>query len=281
MDDLQATVDEWANLAGVFAIARALLLLAIGALAARMLGRLVDRSVGERLGRDSALLLRRLVFYSIFAGFSIVALRELGFDLSVLLGAAGILTIAVGFASQTSAANVVSGLFLIGERPFGLGDVIRVGATTGEVLSIDLLSVKLRTFDNLMVRVPNETLIKSEITNLTRFDVRRIDLPLSVAYKEDLERVLELLMEVADAHPLALEEPRPLVIFTGFGDSGVAVQFSVWTARQNFLALRNDLYTRIHARFRDAGVEIPFPQVALHAGSGSAPLGIELDESRR
>jgi small-conductance mechanosensitive channel len=276
MEGLDASGPGWTSAAGLLAIARALLLLAFGAFAARTLGRLVHRSVVDRLGAHSAALLRRAIFYAVLAIFSIVALRELGFDLSVLLGAAGILTIAIGFASQTSAANVVSGLFLIGERPFGLGDVIRVGSTTGEVLSIDMLSVKLRTFDNLMVRVPNETLIKSEITNLTRFDVRRIDLLISVAYKEDLERVSELLLEIADAHPLALEEPRPLVILTGFGDSGVSIQFSVWGARANFLELRNGLFTRIHAGFRDAGVEIPFPQVALHAGSDSRAIGVDL-----
>ncbi|MDH4016880.1 MAG: mechanosensitive ion channel, partial [Actinomycetota bacterium] len=90
------------------------------------------------------------------------------------------------------------------------------------------------------------------------------------------ERVIEVLIEVADEHPLALEEPRPLTILTGFGDSGIGIQFSVWVARENFLALRNDLYTRIHRRFGEEGVEIPFPQIALHAGSGSRPFGVDL-----
>ena len=118
--------------------------------------------------------------------FCVSALRELGFKLSVLLGAAGVLTVAVGFASQTSASNIISGLFLLGERPFSVGDVIRVGSTTGEVLSIDLLSAKLRTFENLFVRIPNETLIKSEVTNLSRLPVRRLDLKIGIAYKEEV-----------------------------------------------------------------------------------------------
>ena len=83
--------------------------------------------------------------------------------------AAGLLTVALGFAAQTSASNLISGLFLLGERPFVVGDVIRLASgITGEVVGIDLLSVKIRTFDNLLVRVPNETLLKSELTNLTR-----------------------------------------------------------------------------------------------------------------
>ena len=109
------------------------------------------------------ILLKRAIFYGIMILMSMSALRELGFDLSVILGAAGILSVAIGFASQTSASNLISGLFLMMERPFSIGDVIRVEQTTGEVISIDLLSVKIRTFDNLYVRVPNESMIKTHM----------------------------------------------------------------------------------------------------------------------
>jgi hypothetical protein len=88
------------------------------------------------------------------------ALHQAGLKLGVLPGAAGILTVAIGFASQTSASNLISGLFVIAERPFVVGDIIRVAETTGEVLSVDLLSVKIRTFDNLYVRIPNEGIIR-------------------------------------------------------------------------------------------------------------------------
>jgi len=115
-----------------------------------------------------------------------MALRIIVRLMGLLLGAAGILTVAPGFASQTSASNLVSGLFMIAEHPFGVGDTIRLGSIAGEVPSIDLLSVNLRTPDNLYVRIPNETMIKSEITNLTRFPIRRLDLEIGVAYKENL-----------------------------------------------------------------------------------------------
>ena len=121
------------------------------------------------------------------------ALRELGFDLSVVLGAAGILSVAIGFASQTSTSNLISGLFLMLERPFSIGDVIKVDSTTGEVISIDLLSVKIRTFDNLFVRSPNESMIKTQVTTLTKFPIRRADLQVGIAFKEDIERVKEIL----------------------------------------------------------------------------------------
>lgn len=262
-------------------IVRAVVLLAIGLAAAPLASRLVRRLAADRFSVHHLLLIRRIVFYGVLGLFVASALRELGFSLAVLMGAAGILTVAIGFASQTSASNLISGIFLIAERPFEVGDVIRVGNTTGEVLSIDALSVKLRTFDNLFVRLPNEMLIKTEVTTLTRFPIRRLDLTLGVAYKEDVEQVRQVLMAVAERNKLCLDEPPPLFIFTGFGDSALTLQFSVWATRQNFLALRNSITAEIKAAFDAAGIEIPFPHRSLYAGEVTRPFPITIVEPGR
>jgi small-conductance mechanosensitive channel len=279
MPELVPQLAEFVSAQRLLGVARATFLVVAGFVLARMAARLVIGAVGTRLDAHGSQLLRRAVLYTVLVIFAVSALRELGFKLQLLLGAAGILTVAVGFASQTSAANLVSGLFLIFERPFSVGDVMRVGTTTGEVLSIDLLSVKLRTFDNLFVRIPNETLVKTEITNLTRFPLRRVDLPIGVAYKEDLERVRETLFEVASRNPLSLEEPQPLFIVLGYGDSAINLQFSVWGLRQNFLDLRNSIQREIKEAFDRAGIEIPFPHRSLYAGSATEPLPVRLVET--
>ena len=257
---------------------RAALILLIGLPLVRLLSGALYRMVRVAMGEHGAVTLRRVVFYGLSTIIAMAALRELGFNLGVLLGAAGVLSVALGFASQTSASNLVSGIFLVAERPFGVGDVIRIGTTTGEVLSIDLLSVKLRTFDNLFVRVPNESLIKSEITNLTRFPIRRLDLQVGVAYKEDIARVREILIAVADRYPLCLDQPRPLIIFQEFGDSALNLQFSVWAKRENFLALRNTMPEEIKRAFDDAGIEIPFPHLSLYTGSVTEPFPVRVIE---
>jgi len=244
-----------------------------------ILGRVTGNTLARTFGKDDAqrsMILRRIPFYGIVGLFTASALMELGFDLGVLLGAAGILTVAIGFASQTSASNVISGLFLLGERPFSVGDIIRISGTTGEVLSVDLLSVKLRTFDNLFVRIPNETVIKSEVTNLRRFPIRRVDLQVGVAYKEDLETVREVLMEVADQNPLCLEEPAPLIIFQGYGESSINHQFSVWGPTDHYLELRNTIPLEIKEAFDENGIEIPFPHRTLYAGSETDPFPVQV-----
>lgn len=257
-------------------VVRAVILVSSGLLLAMLASRLSVRTLRHRLTPHVLQLIRRVSFYGILGLFAASALRELGFSLAVLMGAAGVLTVAIGFASQTTASNLISGLFLIGERSFEIGDIIQVGSTTGEVLSIDSLSVKLRTLDNLYVRIPNETLIKSEVVTLTRFPIRRFDLLLGVAYKEDLDRVREVLVKVAEANVLCLDEPAPLFIFTGFGESSLNIQFSVWARRENFLDLRNIISAEIKRAFDEAGIEIPFPHRTLYAGEATKPLPVQI-----
>lgn len=274
MNDLLTTLGRYVTPEQVLNLTRALILLAVGLLLANLLARVTRRLTAERLPQQQAHLARRLVYYLTLGLFLIAGLHQLGFQLSVLLGAAGVLSVAVGFASQTSASNLVSGLFLIFEQPFQIGDIIEVGGTTGEVLAIDLLSVKLRTFDNIFVRLPNESLIKTEVRTLSRFPIRRADIRIGVDYGSNLELVRQALLEVAERNPLCLDEPAPLIIFLGFGDSSMDFQFSVWATRENYLALKNGIQEEIKAAFDERGIEIPFPHVTLYMGElkdGTAP----------
>ena len=261
------------------AITKATIILLVGFLVAKFLSNLVTRFNFANMTNHGQILLKRAIFYGIMILMSMSALRELGFDLSVILGAAGILSVAIGFASQTSASNLISGLFLMMERPFSIGDVIRVEQTTGEVISIDLLSVKIRTFDNLYVRVPNESMIKTQVTTLTRFPIRRADLILGIAYKEDIEQVKALLALLADNNPLCLSEPAPLFILKGFGTSSVDIQFSVWAKKENFLVVKNEMYQQIKEAFDNNGIEIPFPHLSLYSGEVSKPIAFTLTDN--
>lgn len=251
-------------------------LLVLGIVLATFVARSVGRLVEARTTRHHQVMIRRVFFYLVFLLFAIAALREAGFSLEVVLGAAGILTVAIGFASQTSASNIISGLFLVMEKPFQIGDTIEVDATIGEVVAIDLLSVKLRTADNLYVRIPNETLIKTRVINRSRFPIRRIDLVLGIAYAEDVEKVQDLLLELAQQNTVCLEEPKPFVLVTGFGASSVDLQFSFWVPREEFLDGRGSMMIAVKKALDEHGIEIPFPHTSVYAGSHSEPFRVQL-----
>ena len=238
-------------------------LVVVGVPVVFMVSRTVQRWVGAQATPQRGLVVGRLLLYTGLLGLAMTVLQQLGFRLTPLLGAAGILGIALGFAAQTSVSNLISGFFIMGEQSFVVGDVIEVGGRTGTVLSIDMLSVKLRTFDNQFVRIPNETLVKSEVVTKTRFPIRRVDVHVGVAYKEDLEAVRTLLLEVADANPDVLMEPEPVFIFQGYGDSSLNILFGVWATREKWLAVKTAIHLDIKKALDEAGVEIPFPHRTL------------------
>ena len=256
--------------------ARVILLVVVGFPVLLLLSALIKRVTKKRFSEQSAMLVRKAVFYAGAAFLVISILDQLDFKLTTLLGAAGIAGIALGFASQTSVSNIISGLFLISEKPFAVGDLIKVGDTLGTVLSIDLLSVKVRAFDNQYIRIPNENLIKTEVKNFTKFPIRRLDLTIGVAYKEDVRRVQTILKDVAAHNPYCLDEPEPFVMFTNFGDSALEFFLGVWAVKTDFFTLKNTIMQEIKERFDAEGIEIPFPHRTFYTGAETPPLPVRL-----
>ncbi|MDX9731913.1 MAG: mechanosensitive ion channel family protein, partial [Bdellovibrionales bacterium] len=217
---LQSWMNELAEIITrehIFAAIRACIILAIGFFIARRVRSGISRMRNVEL--QKRLFIEKVAFYSLTIMTVTAALDALGFDLKVLLGAAGILSVAIGFASQTSMSNLISGIFLMIDRPFVIGNSVRVGDVQGEVVAVDLLSTKIRTLENLMVRIPNETLVKSNIVNLSYFPIRRLQFEVGVNYASDLSLVERVLREVVDSYPLTLSNPPPVVSMKAFGSS--------------------------------------------------------------
>lgn len=242
---------------------RVVLILLIGIPLVRLIRNLVRKLIKDRLSLQSEQLVVRAVYYVSIMILMISVLNEFGFKLSALLGAAGVFGIAIGFASQTSVSNIISGIFLISEKPFMIGDSVQIGNTIGSIEAIDLLSIKLKTFDGRYVRVPNETMIKTEVINITRYPIRRANISVGVSYKEDISLVLALLADIAANEPLALQEPAPFLQVDSFADSGININFGVWTSKENVTIMRNALMIKIKERFNEEGIEIPYPHVRL------------------
>ena len=246
----------------------AIILCFIGLLIARLVSNTFIRTIGSRLNAHQRLLWRRGIFYFIFLLFIMTSLREAGFKLSVFLGAAGILTVALGFASQTSATNLISGLFLIGEGSFEVGDTIQItlirGQTIeGQVISIDLLSVKLLTLDNVYIRLPNEQLIRTPVMNLSKYPIRRIPITLAINFHEDIIKVRQVLLDVAAKYPLVMDDPKATVTVTAFRESSIELLFAVWCRQENALKVRDEMQERVRNGFLENQIEIPVPKMGL------------------
>ncbi|SPL70633.1 mechanosensitive ion channel family protein [Acinetobacter stercoris] len=290
MADTNITKDVTDSLKGIFTnfntdriteVLIALILCFIGFILARVVSNTFIRTIGQRLNAHQRLVWRRGIFYFIFILFAVASLKEAGFKLSVFLGAAGILTVALGFASQTSASNLISGLFLIGEGSFAVGDTIQItlirGHTIeGEVISIDLLSVKLLTLDNVFVRLPNEQLIRAPVHNLSRFPIRRIPITLAINFHEDINKVREVLLDAANDYALVLADPKPTLSVTSFGESSIELLFALWCRQENYLQVKDQMHEIIRDRFVENQIEIPVPKIGfVDRPAASAPLSNE------
>ncbi len=213
----------------------------------------------QKLPKQVLTLLSRVIRSIIWVLVLVQGLRAVGVDVVSILGAAGVLGVAIGFASQTSLSNLISGIFLVSERSFRLGDYISVAGEEGSVESINLLSVYLRRPDNSLVRIPCETLIKSPVTNITGSPRRRIDMDLGVDYSSDLTKVKEVIFDIIKQEPELLDSPAPTVMFSGFGDSSLNLHIGAWCKTEVYHGLRYRLATAIIERFRKEGINIPFP----------------------
>lgn len=260
---------------------RIVFILVVGIGSIQFISHLIKRSLRKQLSRQRMMIISRTVVYTGYVGLVLIVIRELNYDLTALFGAAGVVGIVIGVASQTSIGNIVSGLFLVSEKSFELGDVVRIGDKTGTVYSIDLLSIKIKTYENLLIRIPNQTVISTELVNVTKFPIRRLEFLIGVAYKEDLRKVKTILENVARNNPLCLEEPEPVIIFKEFGASSISITFGVWFEKANYLAVKNSVFVEIKEAFDREGIEIPFPHVSIYAGEASKPITVKLQEEEK
>ena len=230
----------------------------------------LDTDVTPRvdLPRGVPTTISKITHYIILVIGFFVVVGMLGLDFGKLAIIAGALSVGIGFGLQNVVNNFVSGLILLFERPIKEGDRVEFAAVSGVVGKIGMRASVVRTWQGADVIVPNATLISSELVNWSLQDeVRRIDIPVGVAYGTDPERVLDLLLGIARQHPDVLADPEPFAMFVRFGANSLDFELRVWAA-VDFLRVGSDLRVAVNRALKDAGIEIPFPQVDLHLRSG-------------
>jgi small-conductance mechanosensitive channel len=214
-----------------------------------------------RIATGQSYAVSSLLNYSILAIGFVVALGVLGLDLNkvtVLLGAFGV---GIGFGLQSVVNNFVSGLILLFERPIHVGDTVQVGNFQGRVRRIGIRASIVHTAQGAEIIVPNAQLITQDVTNWTLSDrLRRIDLPVAVIAGAAPKKVIEVIEEVARAHPQVLHDPAPRCLFMSYADNAINFELRAWTDFANSGQVHSDLTVAIYEAVNTAGLSFPFPQ---------------------
>lgn len=283
-----ASILEGKDIGGV-QIAPVLFLLALAVfplliLATRILKRYLERRILPRTGLDPGAR-SSIVAGAGYLGVTIavlVAISVAGFDLSKLALVAGALSVGIGFGLQNIVGNFVSGLILLIERPIKTGDWVVVGGQHGTVKRINVRATQIDTFDRSTLIVPNTEFISTTVENWThRNSIGRVIVPIGVAYGTDPLKVQKILEDIAEDNTSILPRPAPAALFRGFGESALNFELRGYLRDiNNILVVENDVCLEIDRRFREAGIEIPFPQrvVHMHGDAERAPAAIQSPE---
>lgn len=261
------------------------LIFGVALLLSRTVSAFLRRRIAKRAYLDPGLsyTLGRLAQYLIITLGILMALKAaFSLDLTSIAVVFTALSVGIGFGLQYIAADIASGFILLFERPVRVGDRISIGKEEGDVQSINLRTTVMTTNDRVSVIVPNSQLVREHLINWSYGDPRaRMSIPVGVAYGSDVDLVSETLMKATEGVDNVLRDPPPKVQFLKFGDWSLDFRLLVWTNRPRLHAqIRSDINYRIERLFREAGIEIPFPQTELRVRQGSVQIdedGLKID----
>jgi small-conductance mechanosensitive channel len=244
----------------VFKLFTAAVIAVLALLVAKGLTLYMRRVLREKVKKDHLEVIARLVYYVIIIVALLCVLPMVGVRLSGLLVAGGIVGLAVGFASQSIISNFISGLFLMVERPIKIGDGVNIDGTVGVVEDIHILSTSLRGYDGLFVRVPNQKVFTSTITNFVAHGARRIEYVIGIRYSDDAMKAIAIIEKIIEEWPYALKNPRPDVFVDQLGESSVDIPVRFWVPTSEWYSTKKELLWKMKTALEAEGIEIPFPQ---------------------
>ena len=194
----------------------------------------------------------------------VTALGHLGIDIAGLLTGLGVVGLTIGFAAKDALSNMISGFFILWDRPFTIGDLVEIGDSYGRVDSITLRSTRVVTVDGRMLAIPNTEIINKTVASYTNFPHLRLDIAFTVAVHEDLGAVRRAALSVCEGDESLMPEPAPVVVVTALNDYNVAMQLRVWLRdERTHVAARLALRERLFEALRAAEIDMPFETFAL------------------
>lgn len=225
------------------------------------------RVLKDRVSKDVGEPILKLLYYGTLVVIFISILPLIGIDPSGLMLAGGVAGIVLGFASQNIVGNLVSGCFLMFERPIKIGDQVEVNGIAGYVTDIRIISTLIRTFDGLLVRIPNQQVFTTNITNIVGHPVRRFEYKIRIRYSDDADAAIWLIRDLIDQEPFALLNPSPSAFVSDLAESWVSITVRVWAPVSDWFGLKTRLLWKIKKALEENGIESPYPQRVLHIKS--------------
>ncbi|HEY3362641.1 MAG TPA: mechanosensitive ion channel family protein [Methanosarcina sp.] len=237
-----------------------ILILSFSTLFAKILSLYLRRSLKDRVSKDIRETIIKLLYYGILTIVFFSNLSLIGIDPSGLLLAGGVAGIVLGFASQNIVGNLVSGVFLMAERPIKIGDQVQINDVSGYVTDIRIISTLIRTYDGLLVRIPNQQVFTTNITNIVGHPVRRFEYTIRIRYSDDANAAIFLIKDLIDKEPFALLNPSPSVFVNDLADSSVNITVRIWAPVNEWFGIKTRILWNIKQSLEENGIEIPLPQ---------------------
>ena len=256
-------IQTWLQSAAI-RILPALILLAVGILAIRIVLRLVQIALKktrlEKAAHTLILSTARVVLYVLLC---LILASSLGIDVTSIVALASVLTLAISLSVQNALSNVIGGFTLLCTKPFVTGDFVEIAGQSGTVQEIGLTYTKMTTPDNKLISIPNSAVTAAQIINYTTTGKRRVEVQVSAAYSTPVEKVLEALLEAARL-PMNLDDPAPSAVVVSYGDSAICYKLFVWCNGEDYWTSTFETTRNVKAVFDAKGVEMTYPHVNVH-----------------
>jgi small-conductance mechanosensitive channel len=235
-------------------------ILIIAVLVSKIVTNTLRRSLKDKLSKEHLEVVNKVAHYTITIIAVVSVLPIIGIQTSGLLVAGGIVGLVIGFASQSIVGNLISGLFLMIERPITIGDQVNIDGISGFVEDINIMSTIVRTYDGLYVRMPNQKVFTTNITNYVGNVARRFEYVIGIRYSDDADRAVAIIKALIEEHPFALKNPAPVVFVDNLGDNAVNIIVRIWSPSTEWFGVKMEMLWKIKKTLEDNGIEIPFPQ---------------------
>lgn len=220
--------------------------------------------LASRLDRTSAAFAETVIKFCIFGIGVLTALGAAGIKTGTLLGSLGVAGLTIGFALRDTLSNIISGILIFIDRPFTINDLIEIDNNYGRVEKITLRTTRIVTVDGKMLAVPNAVIMNKTVTSYTNYPHLRLDIPVTIAVTESIDRARTILLSLVREDPDCLEKPKPEVVVTTLNDYNVVLELRVWIENERqHIQKRLELREKVFNAFSDAGVQMPYETIQL------------------